>query len=108
MRSLILAIALIFMPVMAFGQQIQLGVNIGVHQVHPRVHPRVHHRYSPHQPIVRPSVVHPRVYVYPPIYIHPSPYTIPYSGGYNYHPYGSYHHNRSRSGTGIYFQFQLR
>lgn len=105
MKSLILAIAiaLVFMPAMAFGQQIQFGINIGVHQYYPRVH----HRYSSCQPIVRPSVVHPQIYVYPPIYIHPSPYTIPYSGGYNYHPYGSYHHNR-RSGTGIYFQFQVR
>lgn len=96
MKSIILALAIILMPTMAFAQQrhVRVHINAGVHKVHPhvRVHPHVHrHRY------VRPYIV------YPPLYVHPTPYTLPYCGGYNYYPYGSYFYHYN-GGTGVFLR----
>jgi hypothetical protein len=101
MKSIILAIALILMPAMAFGQQRHVRVHIGTQVVQPAVVPG-HIHVVPHHNHHHRYVCPPRV-VYPPIYVHPTPYTLPYWGGYNYYPYGSHFYYQNR-GTGIFLQ----
>lgn len=101
MKSIILALALILLPAVALGQQRHVRIHVGATVVQPAVVPG-HVHVVPHRNHYHRYVCPPRV-VYPPVYVHPTPYTVPYWGGYNYYPYGSYYYYQNR-GTGIFLQ----